>query len=310
MDDNSHLGVPLRLEPSKDVAPRATVAQVYAQIIKDLEEAAAVLSPSNSVYATSWAAEGYLARVHFQMNDYQKAYSYADDVISNGGFTLDTDLMNRFSPEGTPEAIFQISSVAAPDRARINRGKAFSDNYRSNTVTGGILRISRDLYNLATADPNDKRGDLWYKVVNEGQPNEEIFITKYNDKDFINVPLLHLTELKLIRAESAAQLNTNLDKAVKDLNDIRNRAYGEGKKTVPANATPSQIISIARLERRLEMATEGNRIHDLKRIGVLEKGNFTIRGAAWDCPGLVVQFPNPELAGNPAFIPNPEGGCN
>ena len=52
-----------------------------------------------------------------------------------------------------------------------------------------------------------------------------------------------------------------------------------------------------------------NRISEIKRIGA--KGeNIDKRGAVWNCPGLVLQFPQGEMASNTSFQRNPEGGCN
>ncbi len=56
--DNSHNGVPLRLESSQDPLPRATVAAVYSAIVSDLQFAAENLPASNGVYATQLAAQG------------------------------------------------------------------------------------------------------------------------------------------------------------------------------------------------------------------------------------------------------------
>ncbi|MEM7039934.1 MAG: RagB/SusD family nutrient uptake outer membrane protein, partial [Bacteroidota bacterium] len=78
-DSNSQPGIPLRMDPEPVVLPRHTVATVYAQVIADLTDAAAELPPSNDGYATSWAAKGYLAKVHFQMNAFQDAFNEADD---------------------------------------------------------------------------------------------------------------------------------------------------------------------------------------------------------------------------------------
>lgn len=51
--DNSHPGVPLRIAPTQDPLPRASVAEVYAQVIDDLTFAAENLPIENGVYATS-----------------------------------------------------------------------------------------------------------------------------------------------------------------------------------------------------------------------------------------------------------------
>ena len=54
--DNSHLGVPLRLDAVEPPTPRATVGEVYEQVIADLEFARDNLPNENGPYATSMAA--------------------------------------------------------------------------------------------------------------------------------------------------------------------------------------------------------------------------------------------------------------
>jgi hypothetical protein len=114
--------------------------------------------------------------------------------------------------------------------------------------------------------------------------------------------------MKLIRAESAAETGTNLTVGAQDINDILNRAYA-GTKTIPLASSASLIKSNARFERSIEFAGEGNRLSEIKRIGA--KGeNIDKRGAVWNCPGLVLQFPQGEMASNTSFQRNVEGGCN
>ncbi len=55
------------------------------------------------------------------------------------------------------------------------------------------------------------------------------------------------------------------------------------------------IISTARRERELELS-EGNRTLEIKRIGARTGINIDRRGARWNCPGLVLQFPISEQA--------------
>uniref|UniRef100_UPI0040481B95 RagB/SusD family nutrient uptake outer membrane protein n=1 Tax=Mariniflexile sp. TaxID=1979402 RepID=UPI0040481B95 len=68
-----------------------------------------------------------------------------------------------------------------------------------------------------------------------------------------------------------------------------------------------QLITLVREQRRIELLGEGNRINDLKRIGVNET-SLTIRNAPWNCNGMVFQFPATEVF--TGFIQNPTGGCN
>lgn len=133
-------------------------------------------------------------------------------------------------------------------------------------------------------------------------------VTKKYNADRFEIPVLYLTDMKLIRAESAAETGQNLSIGAQDINDILNRAYA-GTKSIPLNSSASLIKTNARFERSIEFAAEGNRIAEIKRIGA--KGeNIDKRGAPWNCPGLVLQFPQGEMASNTAFQRNPEGGCN
>jgi hypothetical protein len=118
------------------------------------------------------------------------------------------------------------------------------------------------------------------------------------------VPYLHLTEMKLIRAEAAGELNQNISVGEQDLNDLRTRAN-----LGPLNIiSGTQLVAATHVERRLEMVFEGDREHQLKRQAIY--GNVTeIRGAPWDCNGMMIQFPNSEGTVQ-GFIFNPEGGCN
>lgn len=300
---NEHLGIPLRMSFGQDIIPRSTVAEVYAQVIMDLTEAAAALPTENNGYATSWAAKGYLAKVYFQMNDFGNAFAQANEVLSNGGFSMDTSLNARFSPEGTSEAVFELIS----DGLFNNSAGWIRDNYRPNPGNNNVpnIHMSAYLYNLATVDPADKRGTQWFSV-NESGDFPIYLLNKFELDEAINLPLVHVTELKLIRAESAAEQGANLDVAVADINDIRMRA-GLG---ALSSSSATTLIAAARAERELEMIGEGNRLHELKRQAVNGNTSMNIRNAPWDCPGLVAQFPSSELQGNLDFVPNPEGDCN
>lgn len=300
--DNSHLGIPLRTSFGKDIIPRATVGEVYTQIIADLTEAASALPEDNDGYATSWAAKGYLAKVYFQMNDFANAFTQANEVLNSGRFSLDSTINSRFSAGGSPEAVFELIS----DGLFNNSGGWIRDNYRPNPGNNNVpnIHLSAYIYNLATADAADKRGLEWFVVDESGD------FTLYNSSKFeleeaINVPLVHVTELSLIRAESAAENGSNLELARDDINAIRLRA---GLSEIVGGSS-SALIAAARAERELELIGEGNRLHELKRQAVNGNSSLNIRNAPWDCAGLVAQFPSAELQGNLDLVPNPEGGC-
>lgn len=297
--NNTHLGIGLKTEPTFDPVLRTSVADVYAQIVADLKTAEVQLPDDNGVYANKFAAKALLAKVFLEMGQYQNAYDYANEVITSNRYVLE-DSLDRFSPGTSTEAIFEIVSSGTVDE----RGLGFKNNYRSDGANASpTLRASRELYDFATADTNDLRGQKWYRVIGADTPDEFIGVAKF-DFAFMNVPVLHLTDMKLIRAEAIGELNGNLTEGAADLNEIRQRAGLE-----PLNiVSGTQLVDATHAERRLEMVFEGDRVHQLKRQAV--QGDVTeIRDAPWDCPGMVIQFPNSEgtIQG---FIFNPEGGCN
>lgn len=295
--NNDHLGVPLKLTTEIKPGVRATVKEVYDQIIADLKVAETRLPDDNGGYATKWAAKALLARVYFSMNDFTNAYLYSNQVITSNKFVFETDYSKRFSLGLSTEAIFlMVNAPNTYDAGGELRGQFKSD---FNLPT---LRFTPATYVLVNNSSDIRKA--WFNVVK--YPGE-IPTTKYN-KDSFSVPVLHLTEMKLIRTESAAELNTNLPIAVGDINDILNRAYG-GSRNIPVTSSAALIKTNVRLQRSIELIAEGDRVYEIKRIGARGE-NIDRRGAVWNCPGLVLQFPQEEISSNTSFIRNPEGGCN
>ncbi len=303
--DNSHLGIPLRTVLDLSSQPRSTVAQVYAQIIADLVAADGLLpdvTANGKFYsATKWAAKAFLAKVYFQQNDFVNAYKYANEVISSNKFTLDAGFANRFSLGLSTEGILTIADDANGFRpAGELRGAFRSDAGLPN------FRFTDQFYAVATARAADLRKAAWYS--NTLQPGFNL-LTKYNKNNFA-LPIVHLTEMKLIRAEAGAEVGgANLAIAIADINQIMTRAYGSTAFNLPANATAAAVIAATRSERELEMVGEGDRTQQIKRIGVRSGTNVDRRGSVWNCNGFILQFPKAEKDANTAFIMNVEGGC-
>ncbi len=298
--NNDHPGIVIKTSSKVELLPRNTVAEVYNQIITDLSEAEAVLPESNSnfAYATSWAAKAALAQVYFQMHDYENAFSKANDVINNGPFTFIDDLEEAMP--GSTEDIFRlVSSQTTGKRVGGDFGV-----FRSDGTNIPNIRIAPDVYkNVVKAGAGDLRALGWYQVFNAGADNEYVALTKFNT-EFATVPVLRLTELKLLRAE-AAMLKASPDKAtaISDVNDIRERAYAGPSRNLLETATNEAVLNAVRTERRLELMGEGYHLHDLKRRGA-EGEDIVIRGVDWDYVGLVIQFAAAEA--NEVFVPNPE----
>lgn len=302
--DNSHPGVIYKTtsEVSPDVRP--SVATVYQAMIDDLQQAINLLPVQNTIYATKYAAEGLLAKIYFQQGKYAEAEQMASNVINSGAFALDTAI-NKFRTDVSVEAVFTTVSTKLDDNRILSKSYGFADNYGKVNNTNPTFSLSREFYDEYATDTTDKRLGM-IEVLNPGELNEVIILRKFS-ADYFNIPVIHLTDLKLLRAEALAELNTDLSTAIQDVNDIRERAYGGSHNNLASNAISTSIIEAARYERRFEMIGEGDRIQQLKRRGAIENEEIEVRDDPWDCNGMIIQFPSTQKTEN--FPLNPTGGC-
>ncbi len=298
--DNSQLGIAIRTSQNTEAVNRSSVQDVYNQVIFDLEEAIKLLPATNDIYANSWSAKALLAKVYFQMNDFENSFDYANDVIENGPFTFDTDFSARYGYGVSTEIIFGLISTQI-DSDNANGG--YRSYFRPDPSNLGEAAIypSGDIVDAFQVEP-DSRFAAWFVVGTNGKT----FCNKYAFDEVYPNPVLHLTEIKLIRAESAIE-NGNNDIGVGDLNDIRFRA---GLTDISPSSATQALIQRCRSERKKALYFENNNMHELKRQAVRDTPNMLIRNAPWDCNGLVCQLPDNELKGNPEMEPNPQGGCN
>ena len=122
----TNLGIPIKLTSNKDEYPeRATVKEVYDQVIKDLEKGASLMtSTKSSIYASKEVAYAMLSRVYLYMENWEKAKEYADLVINSGRYQLLTgdtyQKYPRYVPESNTETIFAIRMVKDSDYEKYN----------------------------------------------------------------------------------------------------------------------------------------------------------------------------------------------
>jgi hypothetical protein len=101
----------LSLSESKSLQ-RASKADVYAQIEKDLTAAIAALPPVQVQKGriTKYAAQALLGKVFLYQNKFDQAAAMLDNVINSNAFTLVNDFASIFlaSGENGPESVFEI----------------------------------------------------------------------------------------------------------------------------------------------------------------------------------------------------------
>ncbi len=287
-DPASNPGVPIVLTATAAVTDeskvsRNTVAEVYAQIIKDLMDAEAKLPVSNGFFATTNAASAMLARVYLQKGDYASAVAEADKVISSGEYSLTDTYAEAFQyvnppahVDNTTEDIFAL---------QVNSSSGFNGFQEFYSADGrGDITINDAHLNLY--ETGDDRLNLFYTS------GGSTFTGKF-DNLYGNVHIIRLAEMYLVRAEGNFRLGTAVGaEPLDDINTIRERVL------LP-DLTAAQLTLTAILEeRRLELAFEGFTLHDAKRL------QMPIGILAWNSPKLIYPIPKREIIVNPNLTQN------
>jgi starch-binding outer membrane protein, SusD/RagB family len=261
------------LEALKSIS-RTSRSEIFSFVISELQSSVTELTDvteSTTVgpfRLTQWGVKGLLARAHLYAGDLTSAGQVANDVIVNGGFSLETDFRNAFLT-GSREAIFTI----------------FFSNQDQNGLPFQFLPAGRFEYavspQLITAFGSVDRRALI--VANDGDAQGRFAVNKY--PDLLNraslVPIVRLPEMYLIRAEA----NLGTAQALSDINILRARA-GVDLKTDPI--TINDVLA----ERFVELAFEGHRWNDLIRTNTIDNVMGAINPGTWN-PNVDKLFPLP-----------------
>jgi hypothetical protein len=301
-------GVQLILEPTTSLSERpkikrSSLAQTYAQIQKDLEDAEASLpNEVNRIRATKRTVWALRARLHLYKKEWVLAEEYASKLITQSN---DYKLLKPYNAwfannvVGTQESIFEIQfSAQNPSSLRDQMAHPASKQsgtyrYAPNDRFVELLRNKELSGGRRALIDSVKQGStiLWFGALYYRNPS--------TDPTYI----FRIAEMYLIRAEARAQLE-NLSGAISDLNLIRDRA-----EVSPTTAiTQEEILLAIENERRIEFAWEGHRWFDLARTGraktVLEaldnKTSVEPYELVFPIPITQIQL-DPELEQNPGY---------
>ena len=276
---NTQLGVPLITTPTQGITAtsfvtRNTVDEVYTQVLADLTQAASLLPKDNDVYASSGAANALLARVYLQRGEYANARDAANTVIASGAYSILPSYADVFNQDNnTAEDIF-ATQITPQDRF-----SSMTEFFSVPEFGGrdGDIDILDGHLNLYPA--GDQRRDLFF--IGNGAER----CGKWNNQYGV-INLIRLPEMYLIRAECNVRLSTNIGATpLADYNVIHTRAG----LTAAATVTLADIL----LERRLELAFEGFKIHDVRRL------HQNVVSYPYNDPKLLFPIPARELEANP-----------
>ncbi|MBX2815141.1 MAG: RagB/SusD family nutrient uptake outer membrane protein [Saprospiraceae bacterium] len=302
VSSGSDPGVPIVTAFDETAEPaRSSVSEVYGAVIGDLQSAISKMNDDRgSGFMSKLAAQAILARVYFYMGDYSQAEQMANTVISAGDVTLadNSSYFDAWMGTGSaPDVLFEIVMTEADNNGSDALGRMYINEGYGDYLPSDDLRLiinEADVRSqLYKPDSTLGGGDFGWDRMNK--------FPSTTGED--NTPVIRLSEVYLIRAESRAR-NGNEAGAVEDLMAIRSRAWPDAPAvTATGDALLEEIIT----ERRIELAFEGHRLWDLMRLnrGVV-RSNCTAPVCEINFPNerFVLPIPAQELDANPNMVQN------
>jgi starch-binding outer membrane protein, SusD/RagB family len=281
-NNGSDPGVPLRLKANKsaegnDLA-RSSVAEVYTQILKDLNDAEPLAiatygtGASNALLNTTRIHKNtivaFKSRVYMHKNDWANVLTETAKMVPASSPFV--------SPSGVPNALnATFSGIWATPYTTAE--SIFSMPFTPTNLAGtqNSLAVyyhpsSGESYFLVTA-----AGSLFTKI-NAADSRKLLFVTS-SGKTYIGkftnyttptdyAPLLRYAEVLLNRAEAIVKSGNSVTQPAVDLlNAVRVRSYPAGAYTLASFATVQSFIDAVMLERNIEFLGEGIRNFDLMR---------------------------------------------
>lgn len=290
--------------PDEAFLPRDSVSKVYAQIVADCNDAIRELSAPAKFPQTGAATKGsatvLLADVDVNLKKYDSAVILLNTLPAMG-YALNASYADAFNPatKNSKESLFEVQFLGGTATGstpnpllyhflpRSNSTALVTGLAINNTTTGGWNTPTQDL--ISSYEPNDKRLDASIGIVEgtydasnyftysavksiigyPGPPTGKVsvpYIKKYehtaaavtgSSDDF---PVYRYSEALLLLAEA---LNEQGQSPLTPLNAVRERA---GLPDITATDQATLRTAILH-ERRIELAFEDKRYHDLVRSG-------------------------------------------
>ena len=255
-DINSPYGNIIRTDQSSMLTlpkGRSSVKETYDQIVSDLDFAIANAPTTNdNYYVSKWMAKGLKARVLIQRGqsgDYQEAAQLCADIINNGPFTLEENVMDIFHTNGlaSQEVIFGITPNANQTdvyEAYFYRGEPqFNPTEPFLALFEGDPRKDQMFYDcVSSAYTWDENGELvWYDAISTAICKHLVPGVMQANTIEESQYQMRLTEIYLLRAEALARTG-NITEAGELLKTVLSHAGIEDFTAVDGATTQEAML--------------------------------------------------------------------
>jgi len=321
MTDDAALGVILLdfIPTITQKLPRNTNAEVFALINTDLLKEADLTSNAanaNRNFISKDFVKAFRARMALYREDYVTASTLASELIASYPLTIRTQYANIWNDvpvTGNDEVIFRYDYI----QGDFLMGSIWASV--NSTVSGSPFYEVSSQLNSLLAPTDVRRGVIIHPTGNTGAVNP---VGKYRGTGTIarlnDIKVFRTSEMYFIRAEAKADAEDFVGVAA-DLQAVLARRFTIANTpvvAVPANKQAA-FAEILR-QRRVELAFEGHRYLDLRRLG--PKAQVDINRASADCDQysacflsssdyrFVMPIPIVEIGANPAIATQQNDG--
>ncbi|WP_242926617.1 RagB/SusD family nutrient uptake outer membrane protein [Pontibacter vulgaris] len=287
---DSDLGVPYVTSTDPSQKPsRTPLKKAYDLMVADFLAAESGINSANGVGRLNKAAvQGLLGRVYLYMGQWQNSVDKSTAAIANvpaaNALATRAEFPAIWTDATEKDVLFKVKILDTDATPAVTVGVGYQQ-----TVTGNVrAEYSPTCELVKLYQANDIRTTTYI-----GQSTYSGLTAKYVKKhvgratgalNVVDVKVIRLSEVYLNRAEALYNLGAARHvEALADLNEIRSRRYDAN---VPLVVAGQELYDAILTERRLELAFEGHRFFDLKRLNLPIERSAT-EGDAADCSGVV-----------------------
>lgn len=263
-DANSFIGIAYidYYDPYGQPSRLASVQETYARIMADLEASLPGLPATVQTGRLSKVAvNAMIGRVALYMGDYPKVISSLTPVVNTVNPAAAADLQNLWRYVNANGVIFEIpmlfggGTVAGGD-PHIGSNYSQGANNTNFVPEYSVDKAFRDLYNDAT---EPQRVQAYFRVM-----KNQYVVWKYvQSASGVNPSGRYMrVEESILSLAEAQYLSGNPGAALTTLNKLRNARYS----SFTGGETGDDLFNAIQLERRKELAFEGDRWFTIKRL--------------------------------------------
>lgn len=288
---DADLGVPYVTSTDPTLEPaRNPLKESYDLVVADFLAAETAIGTSNGVgRLNKTAVQGLLGRVYLYMGQWQNAVDKSTAAIASipaaNALATRAEFPGIWTDATEKGVLFKLRILDTDAAPVVNVGVGYQQ-----TVNGLVRAEYSPTCEIARLfEPSDIRTDTYIGTSTYGGLTSR-YVKKHVGRatgtlNVVDVKILRTAEVYLNRAEALYNLGgTNQVAALEDLNAIRSRRY-EGFNPATSVLVGQELYNAILKERRLELAFEGHRFFDLKRLGLPIERSAT-EGDAVDCSGV------------------------